>query len=130
MRMRLGVIALAGFAIGLSMPAGAGTLENSLSKLGPEERARQVCAIRGVMDIRKSKKLPSVDRVQASTADPAAFDGSVVTATSGAVRSKDRWYALNFTCAVTPDQMKVVSFAYKVGAEIPEEKWEDLGLWR
>jgi hypothetical protein len=32
--------------------------------------------------------------------------------------------------SVTPDQMKATSFTYELGAEIPEAKWEDLGLWK
>ena len=31
---------------------------------------------------------------------------------------------------LTPDQMKATSFTYELGAEIPEAKWEDLGLWK
>jgi hypothetical protein len=31
---------------------------------------------------------------------------------------------------VTPDQMKALSFTYELGAEIPETKCDDLGLWR
>jgi hypothetical protein len=31
---------------------------------------------------------------------------------------------------VTSDQMKATSFTYELGAEIPEAKWEDLGLWQ
>jgi len=113
-----------------STPVAAGTIEKSLLKLDPDERARQICAIRAVDQLRRDKQLPAADRVQASTSGPAAFDGHVVKATSGAVRAKDRWYSLNFTCGVTEDGMKAVSFAYKLGSEIPEEQWEDLGLWR
>ncbi len=117
-------------ATAVASPATAGTIEKALMKLDPEERARQICAIRAVDQLRRDKQLPNADRVQASTSNPAAFDGHVVKATSGAVRAKDRWYSLNFTCGVTEDGMKAVSFAYKLGSEIPEEQWEDLGLWR
>ena len=37
---------------------------------------------------------------------------------------------LKFKCDVSPDQMKALTFTYEIGKEIPEAKWEDLGLWR
>ena len=51
-------------------------------------------------------------------------------AKGGAVRVKKHWYRLSFECELTPDQMKATSFSYKLGAEIPREEWEDLGLWQ
>ena len=39
-------------------------------------------------------------------------------------------YGLQFKCDVTADQMKALTFTYEIGKEIPEAKWEDLGLWR
>jgi hypothetical protein len=46
------------------------------------------------------------------------------------VRAKSHWYSVKFKCDVTPDQMKALSFTYEIGPEIPEAKWDDLGLWR
>jgi hypothetical protein len=66
-------------------------------KLDPEERAHQVCGIKGIDTIRREGKLP---------------------------------YGLQFKCDVTADQMKALTFTYEIGKEIPEDKWEDLGLWR
>ena len=108
----------------------AGSLEDSLKKLGPEERAHQACVIKGVDTVRRDKRLPGVDRMKTGVAGAAAFDGAVVTAKGGAVRAKGRWYALTFVCKVTSDQMKATSFTYELGREIPEAKWEDYGLWR
>ena len=48
----------------------------------------------------------------------------------GAFRSKGAWYQFSFTCTVTPDRMKVLSFSYKTGEAIPESKWANYGLWR
>lgn len=116
--------------LGTVTSAGAGALEQSLAKLDPEERAHQACIILGIDQMRRDKQLPKADRMKTGIFQPAAFDGAVVKASGGAVRANHRWYALNFTCSVTKDQMKATSFAYKLGSEIPEDKWEDLGLWR
>ena len=55
--------------------------------------------------------------------------GHTVHADGGAFRSKDKWYALSYTCTAAPDHLKVTSFKYKVGDEIPEAKWKEYGLW-
>ena len=99
-------------------------------KLDPEERAHQACIIKGIDTIRRDGKLPKADRVQPSINGRAAFTGTQVAAKSGAVRAKSHWYGLKFTCDVTPDQMKALTFTYEIGKEIPEAQWEDLGLWR
>jgi hypothetical protein len=109
--------------------AGAGSLEESLLKLPPEEQARQACIVKGIDQIRRDKRLSKADRLKTSILNPAELDGTVVTAKGAAVHAKDRWYALKFTCAVSKDLLKASSFVYEIGPEIPREKWEDLGLW-
>jgi Domain of Unknown Function (DUF930) len=127
--MRRKLVAVAALCC-LPVAGQAGTMEDALKKLDPVERAHQACAIKGVDTLRREKRLPGADRLKGGVAGPAAFDGSVVTAKSGAVRAKGRWYALKFTCAVTADRMKAVSFTYELGQEIPETKWDAYGLWR
>ena len=127
MRTKLFTLAL---VLGSAGPAAADPVQQAMLKLGPEERAHQACVIKGIEEIRRSKRLPGADRLKTGIFKPAAFDGKIVAATGGAVRAKDHWYALKFNCAVTPDQMKATSFTYELGAEIPEAKWEDLGLWK
>ena len=80
--------------------------------------------------VRKGSRLRGVDRVRTSILKPAAFKDNVVIAKGGAVRAKNNWYMLNFTCAVSSDQMKATSFVFQLGDEIPEAKWEDYGLWK
>jgi hypothetical protein len=108
----------------------AGPMEEAMKKLAPEERAHQACALRGVDTLRRDKRLPGADRIKTGITSAAAFDGSVVKANGGAVRAKGKWYSLKFTCAVTADRMKAVSFTYELGQEIPEAKWDAYGLWR
>jgi hypothetical protein len=123
------VLCLFVFALALAKAADAGPVDQALMKLGPEERARQVCIIKGIETVRKDKRLSQADRMKTSILQPAQFTGTVVTATGGAVRVKHHWYALKFTCEVTGDLMKAKSFTFELGDEIPKEKWEDYGLW-
>jgi Domain of Unknown Function (DUF930) len=127
--MRYALAAMA-MLCGWSAAGNAGSIEEALKKLDPEERAHQACAIKGMDTLRRDKRLPGADRVKSSIATPALFDGKVVTAKGGAVREKGRWYGLEYTCTVTSDQMKATSFIYVIGKEIPEAKWEQYGLWR
>jgi hypothetical protein len=108
----------------------AGSMDDALKKLDPVERAHQACAIKGVDTLRRDKRLPGADRLKTGVAGAAAFDGTVVTGKAGAVHAKGRWYTLKFTCAVTADRMKAVTFTYELGQEIPEAKWDAFGLWR
>jgi hypothetical protein len=106
------------------------SMDRVLKELQPEERAHQVCNLRGIDAVRKGSHLKGVDRVTTTIQKPAIFKDNVVTAKGGAVRANNRWYYLDFTCTVTDDQMRAKSFAYKLGSAIPEAEWEDFGLWR
>jgi hypothetical protein len=106
------------------------SMDRVLKELEPEERAHQVCNLRGIDAVRKGSHLTGVDRVTTTIQKPAVFKDNVVTAKGGAVRAKNRWYFLDFTCAVSDDQMRAKTFSYKLGGEIPEDKWENFGLWK
>jgi hypothetical protein len=110
--------------------ASAASIRDQLMKLDPEERAHQACIIKGVDTIRHDRKLPGTDRVMTGAGGRATYTGTQVSSKSGAVRAKSRWYELKFKCDVTPDQLKALTFTYEIGKEIPEAKWENLGLWR
>jgi len=127
MRTKLFTLAL---VLDFAGPAAADPVQQAMLKLGPEERAHQACVIKGIEELRRGKRLPQADRLKTGIFKPAAFNGTTVAATGGAVRANSHWYALKFTCAVTPDQMKATSFAYELGAEIPEAEWDELGLWK
>jgi hypothetical protein len=112
------------------LAAQAGSIKDQLMKLEPEERAHQACIIKGVDTIRHDGKLPKADRLKTSITGRATFTGTQVASKGGAVRAKEHWYNIKFKCDVTPDQLKALTFTYEIGKEIPEAKWDDLGLWR
>ena len=121
-------LAVVGCALA-STPAIAGSIKDQLAKLDPEERAHQACVIKGIDTIKHDRKLPGADSMKTGIFGRAVFAGDVVTAKGGAVRARNHWYKLKFDCTVTPDQMKATAFNYEIGAEVPPDKWEDLGLW-
>ncbi len=53
--------------------ADAGPIDQALMKLGPEERARQVCIIKGIETVRKDKRLSQADRMKTSILQPRAI---------------------------------------------------------
>ncbi|MBA2127738.1 hypothetical protein DLM45_16120 [Hyphomicrobium methylovorum] len=105
-------------------------MDRAMMKLEPEERAHQACNMRGIEAVRKGAKLKGVDRLKSGSLSPAHFKDNKVTANGAAVRAGHHWYELKYTCTVTDDQMRATSFDFKLGAEIPEDKWEDYGLWK
>jgi Domain of Unknown Function (DUF930) len=109
--------------------AAATSMDRVMAKLEPEERAHEACVLLGVDKVRKDKALPHADRMKAGVLGPAKYTGTRVTTVGGAVRADHRWYRLSFDCTVTPDQMKATAFSYKIGPEIPRDKWDDIGLW-
>ncbi len=118
------------FLIDVSTVASAGSLEKSLMKLSPEERAHQACVVKGLEAIRRDKRLSRADRLVTDTFKRASFADNVVTAKGGAVRADKHWYALSFNCTVSGDQLKALAFTYELGKEIPPDTWEEVGLWR
>lgn len=108
----------------------ASSVDRALMKLDPEERAHQVCAIKGLETVRRrDKRLTKADRLMPDTFKRALFEDNVVTAKGAAVRSDKHWYALTFRCTVSSDQLKAVDFDFEIGDEVPRERWDDVGLW-
>jgi hypothetical protein len=124
------LIVMGGIVSGSGWAYADSHMDRVLKELDPEERAHQVCTLRGLGVLRRGTHLKRIDRIKSSTDKRALFKNNVVTATSGAVRAGDHWYSLKYKCAVTDDQMKAKSFDFQLGPEIPEDKYEDFGLWK
>lgn len=128
--MKRSLATAAVLACALASTVQANPLERALRGLEPEDRANQVCALRGVELIRRDKRLPQVDRIKTGIKGRPTYTGTHVDSSAGAVRAKDGWYSLSFKCVVTDDQMAATEFTYEIGAKIPEDSWEQYGLWR
>jgi hypothetical protein len=105
-------------------------LEKVLMEIEPAERFIQVCSLTATSRISQDNNPFKADRAVMDASAPAKVNGDKMTGDGGAFRSKGDWYQFSFTCEASPDHLKVLSFNYHVGAKIPEEKWETLGLWR
>lgn len=103
--------------------------ERSLRSLAPSARLEQICDYTAMQRIRKgSKHRP--DRAVGYAISEAKVNGNTLVAEGAAFRSRKKWYRLSYTCTTNAERMKVLSFDYKVGPEIPEERWSAYGLWR
>jgi hypothetical protein len=104
--------------------------ERSLEMLAPAERLEQLCDFTAMTRIRSEKKEFRPDRAVANAMAESLAKGDTLEVTGGAFRSKKKWYALTYRCTATPDHLKIVTFNYTIGEEIPESKWASFGLWQ
>jgi len=109
--------------------AGQTRFERSLRNLAPSARLEQICDYTAMMRIREASKFRP-DRAVGYAISRAKVSDNTIVAEGAAFRSRKKWYRLSYTCKTTSDRMKVLSFDYKIGPEIPEEKWSAYGLWR
>ncbi len=104
--------------------------ERSLGMLAPAERLEQLCDFTAMTRIRSDNKEFRPDRAVANAMAESRAKGDTLEVTGGAFRSKKKWYALAYRCTATPDHLKIVTFNYTIGEEIPESKWASFGLWQ
>jgi hypothetical protein len=103
--------------------------ERSLRMLAPAERLEQLCDYTALTNIRKDSRGYRPDRAVARAGAEVTVKNDTIVASSGAFRSRGKWYVLSYTCSASPDHMQVLSFKYAIGGEIPEAKWAAFGLW-
>jgi hypothetical protein len=117
--------------IGTQAAATDARLERSLQLLTPNERLLQLCDYTTMNKIREDKDPRHFrpDRTVAGAMSDPQLQGDTVTAKGAAFRSRGKWFAVAYSCTGTPDHMKIVSFHYKIGAEIPTTKWAAYGLF-
>ena len=101
-----------------------------LKRIDPADRLEQICDYAAASRIGHDRTPYHPDRAVIDSVSPAKIVGDTVQGTGGAFRSGGQWYQFSFTCKTTPDRLKILSFDYRVGEKIPEEKWDGYGLWR
>jgi hypothetical protein len=99
-----------------------------LKRLDPDTRLDQVCVSEAMDRVSRDTKIYRAERAVTDATAPAVAKGNTLRGTGGAFRSKGHWYQISFTCKTTPDRMKVLSFDYRIGSVIPEDKWASYGL--
>lgn len=129
--MRMFALAIATAVVFSAHAAAADArFERSLRMLDPSERLAQLCDYTAMNYIRKDARHFRPDRAVAGARSEPHMKNDTVEAKGGAFRSRGKWYELSYSCTGTPDHMKVLSFKYTIGAEIPETKWAGFGLWQ
>ena len=104
--------------------------EKSLQMLAPSERLEQLCDYTAMVRIRKDQRHFRPDRAVANATSDHKLKNHTIVAKGAAFRSRGKWYALSFTCTAEPEHLKIESFHYTIGNEIPEAKWAAFGLWQ
>ena len=118
-------------ASGFCSPAQAmdESTKTALLRLDPVTRLEQRCDIE-VMDRIKQSGQYNPDRVVAYATREPKIEGDEIKTRGAAFRSRGNWYGLEFKCQTEPDHLTVRSIRYKIGAPIPEEKWQKYYLFR
>jgi hypothetical protein len=117
-------------AAGTSLAAADTRIEEMLKMIDPSDRLEQICDYAAADRIGRDKNPYHPDRAVIDSISPIKVIGDTVRGTGGAFRSGGKWYQFSFDCTTTPDHLKILSFDYRVGEKIPEDKWDAYGLWR
>jgi hypothetical protein len=128
--MRAFGLAIVATTIAATSVAADERFDRSLEMLAPAERLEQLCDYTAMTRIRTEKKEFRPDRAVANAMAEPRANADTLEVTGGAFRSKKKWYALTYRCTATPDHLKIVTFNYAIGEEIPEAKWASFGLWQ
>jgi hypothetical protein len=108
----------------LTDPRNAG-LRRALTTLDPTERATQLCNIEALEQIRLAGAGAVPDTVVASAFGDTDLMGTLLHAPGAAFRSDRQWYRVSFDCTVKADYSAVSTFSLTLGAQIPEEQWDE-----
>jgi hypothetical protein len=110
--------------------AEASRFDRSLLHLDPMTRLEQICAVETMARVNRDDNPYRPDRAVIYAVSKPKLSGDTMTGNGGAFRSKGKWYQYSFVCKTTPDHMKVSSFSYQIGKEIPQSMWDTYGLYR
>ncbi len=105
-------------------------LEAMLKRLDPATRLEQVCDAEAMKRIARENREFRIDRSVVSALSEPRVKEDTLSGTGGAFRSKGKWYQYAFTCKATPDRLRVISFEYSIGEEIPQAQWSLYGLYQ
>ncbi|MBD8890046.1 DUF930 domain-containing protein [Roseibium litorale] len=100
----------------------------SLATLSSIDRQEQLCGLEAMEQLRSSPDHFLPERLVAYALEEPVWTGQVMTAKGAAFRSRSQWYQVIFRCEMSPSGGSIIAFAFKAGAPIPRERWEDLNL--
>lgn len=105
-------------------------LDAALKRLDPSTRQEQVCDLEAMRRIGRENKIYRPDRSVIGAVSELKVKGDIIEGEGGAFRSKGAWYRFSFTCKTSEDRLRVLSFQYEIGDEIPEAQWQQHGLYQ
>jgi hypothetical protein len=100
----------------------------AMKTLATDERIIQLCDIEAMEQVRRVGAALKPDYVIAYAMTDLKLSAHEVDAEGGAFLSHRNWYGLKFRCDVSPDDSKVVAFAFRVGQPIPKSEWASHNL--
>jgi hypothetical protein len=100
----------------------------AMKTLAADERIIQLCNIEAMEQVRRARAALKPDYVIAYAMADLKLSAHEVDAEGGAFLSHRNWYGLKFRCGVSPDDSKVVAFAFLVGEPIPKSQWASHNL--
>ncbi|WP_316861170.1 DUF930 domain-containing protein [uncultured Cohaesibacter sp.] len=127
MKFKTGTLFLAVCSLGLSGLSGNALAMDAkvrawLKDMAPQERMIQVCNMEAMGKV-------NADRLVDYTFSAPEIGKDKVVAKGAAFRRGGHWYKMSYNCATSDDQMQVLKFAMKKGAEIPKKDWPKLDLF-
>lgn len=99
-----------------------------LAQLAPKERVVQLCNLEAMEQVHRWRAEFDPDFLVAYALAGVKISGETLKANGAAFRSKRQWWRIAYSCLVTADRSAVAGFAFKVGAAIPREQWQELAL--
>lgn len=113
---------------GILASAASRQARNAFALLDAEERIEQICSLEAMSQVHAWKAEFEPDRVVAFAMEATRLTARSMQADGAALRSKQRWYKLRFTCELSTDQRQVVGFSFTLGLPVPRHEWQRLGL--
>lgn len=99
-------------------------LRATFDTIAPDEQLVQLCNIEGIEQVRRAEPGLDPDTIVPYAMADMLSAGLTLTAPGAALRSRRRWYRLNFTCDIAPTRDGVVAYSFSLGAEIPRSDWD------
>lgn len=96
-----------------------------MMKLSPETRIEQRCDARAMGAVQREHQGFKPDELVAYAFSDPVLRGSKISAPGGAIRSNGKWYRLSYTCETNSEGLEVISFAYRLGNEVPRQEWDE-----
>ncbi len=124
--VRLSMIIILLSLTAMNLPAAAmnASEKAQLERLDPATRLEQRCDVEAMERISREQAKFSVDKVLAyAFSDPVVKENSI-QADGAAFRSREHWYKLSYACKTDDEHIKILSFSYTIGSEVPQNQWD------